>query len=256
MVIETARVSIDDVTAERHGATPGAYARLSVRDPGSGIAPEIMPKICEPFFTTKPVERGTGLGLSTVHGVVMQNRGFITIDTETGRGTAFHIHLPKSESRPPPKRTDDSELTLTGAGECILLVEDEPTVLRMMERMLATMSFIVLPAATPREALALAEDPAVHIDVVVSDVILPQMNGPQLLDRMRAVRPNLTCLFVSGYTADVLAERGMTGDGYDFLAKPFSCGDLVSKLRHIDRVRPRRESVVSPRVHSRSQSTA
>ena len=233
VAIETAQVSIDEPTALRHGAGPGGYARLSIRDTGTGISPEVLSKIFEPFFTTKPLGLGTGLGLSTVHGIVLQNQGFITVESELGQGTTFHIHLPKTDVLPEAKTDSASEPQLVGHGERVLVVEDETSLLAMMRTMLGLVGFAVISASTPQQALTIAADPSIAFDVVVSDVIMPQMNGRELIANIRRFRPAMKCLFVSGYTADVLAEHGVDGDSDDFLAKPFSRSSLATRLRRL-----------------------
>ena len=232
VTIEVDGASISDRHGARHGVTGGEYARLSISDTGTGMAPELLTKIFEPFFTTKAKGRGTGLGLSTVHGIVAQNNGFISVTSTVGKGTRFRVHLPKC-AEPLTRSAHLDQQDHTGRGEHVLVVEDEVPLLEMMRTMLELMDFVVVPCSTTDEAIRLAGDPSVRIDAMITDVIMPRMNGRQLIDGIRAVRPGMRCLFISGYTADVLAEHGVTGEGEDFLAKPFSGHALTSKLRAI-----------------------
>ena len=233
VTIETSRAAIDEAMATQHATEAGDYTRLSVTDTGAGISPEALPKVFEPFFTTKPVGQGTGLGLATVHGIVLQNRGFIVVNSHVGQGTRFDIYLPRTADVDVADASQDGEQSIDGRHEHVLVVEDEPSLLAMIDMMLGLMGYTVISATTPTEALRLANDPSVRIDVMVSDVIMPKMNGRQLLQEIRTVRPGLRCLFVSGYTADILAEHGVDDDNEDFLAKPFTRQMLGSKLRDI-----------------------
>ncbi len=190
------------------------------------------------MITTKPRGQGTGLGLSTVHGIVAQNRGFITVTSSIGARTEFQIFLPKSR-KPLHATTQTEDAWVIGRGESVLIVEDELPLLDMMRAMVKLMNFTPILCSTPEEALARASDPAVRMDAVLSDVIMPGMNGRQLLTRLRALRPGLPCLFVSGYTADVLARTGVTGEDEAFLAKPFTSRALAEKLRAVLDAAPR-----------------
>ena len=230
--ISTAEVLVSEHLAAQHGVVAGDYVRLVVADTGSGMPESVVARIFEPFFTTKPLGRGTGLGLSTVHGIVAQNGGFITVASAMDEGTEFRVHLPLTHAPLTASLKDDDDGVI-GRGEHVLVIEDEIPLLEMMRTMLGLMHFQALACATPDEAIALVDDPSVRIDAVVSDVIMPKMNGRELLTRIRAARPGMKCLFVSGYTADVLAQHGVTGEDEAFLSKPFASRTLAAKVRAV-----------------------
>jgi signal transduction histidine kinase/ligand-binding sensor domain-containing protein/ActR/RegA family two-component response regulator len=209
---------------------PGDYVRLTVRDTGHGMDAETKAHLFEPFFTTKAVGEGTGLGLAMVYGIVRQNGGWVAVESEPGQGSTFQIHLPRAQGTdeanadsalPPPKR----------GSETVLLVEDELMVLGLAQRMLEDQGYRVLAASSPAEALRLAGDHAGNIQMLVTDVVMPQMNGRDLSERLRALNPRLKCLFISGYTADVIAPHGVLDPSVRFLQKPFSRNDLADAVR-------------------------
>jgi PAS domain S-box-containing protein len=210
---------------DRPELSPGDYVRLSVADDGAGID-----HVFEPFFTTKGVGEGTGLGLATVYGAVRQNRGHVTVASERGRGTTFEILLPRAPPALVPTLVAPPTAT-PRAAEIILLVEDEPALLRIVTRHLQGQGYTVLTANDPHEAVRLAREPGVRIDLLVTDVIMPKMNGRELATALLAFHPHLRCLFMSGYTADVIGGRGMLSPDVHFIQKPFSRADLVAKAR-------------------------
>ncbi len=211
------------------------YVQISVTDTGTGIPPEIMQKIFEPFFTTKPIGQGTGLGLSTVYGIVKQTGGFIYCVSEEGKGTSFEILLPRQTetsekaetARPeaPPAATD-----LTGSAT-ILLVEDEEAVRAFASRALQSRGYVVHEASTGTEALAVMAETDGKIDLVVSDVVMPEMDGPTLLGELRKSRPELKIIFVSGYAEDAFAKNLPEGESFHFLPKPFSLKQLATAVK-------------------------
>jgi CheY-like chemotaxis protein len=202
-----------------------------VADNGSGIDRETLDHIFEPFFTTKPQGQGTGLGLATVYGIVKQNQGFIVVDSGPDRGTTFCIHFPREEEPAPPSvQACDEKTVETGQGT-ILLVEDEPSMLYMVKTMLEIMGYKVLAAASPSEAIRLAREHEKEIHVLMTDVIMPEMNGPELADRLMTENPGLKQIFMSGYTANLIARHGVLVDGVQFLQKPFMKKDLAEKMR-------------------------
>ncbi|HEU4763370.1 MAG TPA: PAS domain S-box protein [Gemmatimonadales bacterium] len=222
----------DDAYAATHAdVAPGPHVVITVTDTGVGIPPEVQPHIFEPFFTTKPVGEGSGLGLSTVYGIVRQSGGTIWVYSEPGHGTTFKLYFPRwtgeAPLTAPLPRTD----TPRGA-ETILLVEDEPAIRRLMDRALRALGYRVLTAAEPKEALArLAE--AGSVDLLVSDVVMPGMGGRELADLIRRDRPTLRVLFISGYTADVVFQQGGDRTREGFLAKPFTPADLATRVREL-----------------------
>jgi len=230
LTIETRNAVLDrgdDALAE---VAPGDYVMLGVSDDGQGMAEDVLPHIFEPFFTTKE-GKGTGLGLATVYGIVKQNEGAIRVSSQPGRGSTFTIYLPRylgAEARPAEKAAAPAE---TGGHETILLVEDEGASLRVARHILESLGYTVLAAGTPREALRIAEERAGEIQLLLTDVIMPEMNGRDLAERLLARSPALKCLFVSGYTADVIAHRNVLSQGVHFLQKPFGTSELAAKVR-------------------------
>ena len=214
------------------GASPGEYVVLSVTDTGTGIDDLVKEQMFEPFFTTKPEDKGTGLGLSTVYGIVRQSGGLIAVDSAPGRGSTFHIYLPRVDgaATPVPKAVAAAQ-TLRG-DETILLVEDDDAVRIFAERVLKSHGYRVISTGRVEDAIASIERGSPMLaDLVVTDVVMPSMTGKQLADRLRAIRPNLKILFVSGYSLDVIEPKGITPEDVDFLAKPFTSQALAAKIR-------------------------
>ncbi len=234
ITIKTDAAAFDQAACETHpDCSPGDYVLLSVSDSGSGMDKETLAHIFEPFFTTKGVGRGTGLGLATVYGVVKQNEGFIRVSSEPDMGTIFNIYLPQNCAIPlAPKSSADMVLP-PSRGETILLAEDDPTLLQMGELMLQRLGYRVLCAGTPAEAIRLAESGNIHFDLFITDVVMPEMNGRELADRILALRPTVKHLFMSGYTADVIVHRGVLDEAVNFIQKPFSLHDMALKLRAV-----------------------
>jgi PAS domain S-box-containing protein len=231
VTISTANVTVDgdshDLQPDRR---PGDYVRLSFGDDGCGMDPETLDRVFEPFFTTKSEDRGTGLGLSTVYGIVKQNGGIVSVASEPGSGTIFSIDIPRHTGAIP----DDAEDTggaLPRGRETILLVEDEPAILDLGRVMLGSLGYTVLAAGRPRDALAIEAARGDAIDLLLTDVVLPGMNGRELAERLSARRPGLRTLYMSGYTANVIARQGILDDGTAFLQKPFSRVELARAVR-------------------------
>jgi PAS domain S-box-containing protein len=214
------------------GMARGPYAVLEVSDTGRGIDPGAAAHLFEPFFTTKPVGRGTGLGLATVYGIVKQNGGCIEVDSEIGRGTTVRIFLPSVEADVTGATTDMAAGLTQSGHETVLLVEDESAVLRLSKIVLERFGYNVLTAGTPAEAIQLFESHQGRVHLLVTDVVMPEMNGRELAARLRESRPELKTLFVSGYSASALAPRGVLDEGVHFLQKPFSLEDLANSVRH------------------------
>ena len=219
--------------AQRPGATPGEYAWLTVEDNGCGMDKEILNKVFEPFFTTKGVGKGTGLGLSMVYGIVKQNNGYIDVVSQPDQGTSFNIYLPLTAT-PLSSHNETDSLEIKGACfETILLVEDELVILKLTTRILQNQGYTVLGASTVKQAMELAEQHGTNIHLLISDVIMPEMNGRDLEKKLTIDHPHLKCLFMSGYTADIIASHGMLGEGTNFIQKPFSKKELTDKVREI-----------------------
>jgi CheY-like chemotaxis protein len=207
--------------------------RLAVSDNGCGMEKETLENIFDPFFTTKGVGAGTGLGLATVYGIVKQNNGFINVYSEPGQGTTFTIYLPRHLGEPEQARTEGAaEPALTGH-ENILLVEDESGILKGVKKILETLGYQVLTASTPGEAIRIAGEHDKEIHLLITDVVMPEMNGRDLAERLLSLYPHLKRLFMSGYTADVIAHHGVLDKGVYFIQKPFSRNDLAAKVRDV-----------------------
>jgi PAS domain S-box-containing protein len=213
-------------------AAPGEYASLAVSDDGQGMAPETVEQIFEPFFTTKEHERGTGLGLATVYGIVKQNRGFINVYSEPDVGTTFRVYLPRHAR---PERLEDAavEAGAPGGSETILLVEDDGAILRLGRQILAQLGYTVLAANSPGEALEICRERTGQIDLLLTDVVMPEMSGRDLAGQAEQYCPSLRCLYMSGYTANVIAHRGVLDEGVEFIQKPFTRTALATKVRSV-----------------------
>ncbi len=229
--IETARSIINEADCSRYSAAlPGEYILLTVSDDGCGMDQKTLSRLFEPFFTTKELGKGTGLGLATVYGIVRQNNGFIHVESEPDRGTFFKIYLPCHENKENLKLKEELNTCVSGQ-ETILLVEDEPLILRMTKEMLKLKWYTVLSAATPEEALSLARNHAGKIHLLLTDVIMPGMNGRDLAQKLLSLHPLMKIIFMSGYTANVITDQGILDEGIHFIQKPFSMKDLASKVR-------------------------
>ncbi len=234
ITIETENVVIDEARrAVQTDFLPGEYVLLAVSDDGCGMERDILEHIFEPFFTTKELGKGTGLGLATVYGIVKQNEGFINVYSEPGSGTTFKIYLPRYGGEV-VKAAAAAPLEIPkGCGETVLLVEDESEILNVSRAMLERLGYHVLAAGTPGKALNLAKNRSGAIHLLITDVVMPEMNGRQLEKLLKELMPDLKCLFSSGYTADVIAHRGVLDEGVQFLQKPFSMKDLAFKVREV-----------------------
>ncbi|MDD2337140.1 MAG: ATP-binding protein, partial [Geobacteraceae bacterium] len=231
VIIETADAVFDYEYCLNHpGFVSGEFVLLTVSDDGCGMEKEMLNKIFEPFFTTKAVGEGTGLGLATVFGIVKQNNGFINVYSEPGHGTTFKIYLPRYSAKAIVAKSETLEPIRKGH-ETILLVEDEPAILELGKMMLESFGYSVLTASTPYEAINLADENAKEINLLMTDVVMPGMNGRELAKKLVPIIPDLTCLFMSGYTADVIAHRGVLDEGVSFIQKPFSMQTLAGKVR-------------------------
>jgi len=234
ITIETGNAAFDEAYCADHaGFVPGEYIMLAVSDDGCGIDEDTIEKIFEPFFTTKELGQGTGLGLSTVYGIVKQNNGFVNVYSEQGKGTTFKIYLPRNAGQAVDTRKESVEDLFPGRGETVLVVEDEVSVLRLAGTILDGLGYTVLTAGTPSEAIRLAHEYPGEIHLLITDVILPQMNGKDLAEKIRETRPKTKYLFMSGFTASVIAHRGILEEGVQFIHKPFSISELAAKARAV-----------------------
>jgi PAS domain S-box-containing protein len=231
--LEASNVWLDESFARAHaGAVPGPYVLLAVSDTGEGIPPEVLPHIFEPFVTTKANGEGTGLGLATVYGIVRQSGGYVSVYSEVGRGTTFRVYFPRAEGATEAERDRISGVPTPGTGR-VLVVDDDEGVRRMMQRTLERAGYAVHAAASPAEALAWLRASASPLDLLVTDVVLPGMNGRELADRVRADRPALRVLYTSGYTANVVVHDGVLESGVELLSKPFSPAALSARVAEL-----------------------
>jgi signal transduction histidine kinase/CheY-like chemotaxis protein len=232
ITIEACNVSLtSDDLRESAGCVPGDYVQLSVSDDGCGMDAETLRQVFEPFFTTKGVGAGTGLGLATVYGIVKQNAGFINAYSEPGKGSTFRIYLPRHAGEGVAPMAGGAAELPHGRGETVLIVEDEAAILKLTTTMLWRLGYEVLGASSPEEALALAGAHSGGIHLLVSDVVMPGMDGRKLADRLLAQHAGLKVLFMSGYTANVIAHRGVLDEGVAFVQKPFAIRDFAIAVR-------------------------
>ena len=232
LILETANVDLDEEYVRRHvGARPGPHVMLAVADTGSGIPREIQAQIFEPFFTTKEQGKGTGLGLATVYGIVKQSGGYIEVDSEPGRGTTFRIYLPRLDAAAATVDRNPRPVAAAGGTETILLVEDEEGVRELARDILRASGYTVLEARNGAEALLLCERHQGPLDLLLTDVVMPRMSGRELAERLGPLRPDLSVLYMSGYTDDAVIRHGVLGAGTAFLQKPFTPAALAHRVR-------------------------
>ena len=232
LIIQTGNARFDDACrTEQWEVIPGDFVLLSVSDNGCGMDRETLDNLFEPFFTTKEVGKGAGLGLATIYGIVKQNNGFIHVHSEAGQGSTFKIHLPRYVTTDEPVRKKEPSEPAARGSETILLVEDEPSILRLTAMMLEHQGYTVLAAGTPGDAARLAEKHRGGIRLLMTDVVMPQMNGQELANQLKPLNPQMKRLFMSGYTADVIALHGVLDEGVNFIQKPFSMKELSAKVR-------------------------
>lgn len=232
IVIRTENVVFDEAYCADHlGFFPGEFVLLEVSDNGCGMDKETLANIFEPFFSTKEQGKGTGLGLATVYGIVKQNEGFINVYSEPGEGTTFRIYLSRFGDEASCAPAAPAPETVQHGTETILLVEDEKTIMKMAKHMLEKLGYTVLAVSSPAEALHQIETYPDDIHLLITDIVMPEMNGRHLADRLCSIKPALKCLFMSGYTANAIAHRGILDEGVCFVQKPFSIKDLAAKVR-------------------------
>lgn len=232
IIVETGNATFDEEYCDTEsGVILGEYVRISVRDTGVGMDKQTLTHIFEPFFTTKGIGVGTGLGLATVYGIVKQNNGFINVNSEPEQGTTFNIYLPRHRGEPLPKNAESKIEPAMGGNEIILLVEDEPEVLDMIKLMLEQLGYTVLTARSPGEAIQIEKDYTGRIDLLVTDFILPEMDGRVLATLLLKTRSRMKVLFVSGYAENAVTNPELQDDSVYFLEKPFSQKKLAARVR-------------------------
>jgi len=234
ITIETQNIRFDENYCKNHsGFIPGDYAEIGISDTGHGMDNATLDNLFEPFFTTKELGEGTGLGLATVYGIVKQNKGFINVYSELEHGTTFRIYLPKHAVGFHVTEFKSAQEKLQKGHETILLVEDEKAILKMTKLMLERLDYTVFAANTPDEAIKICNNSKSKINLLMTDVVMPLMNGRDLSKKVSQSYPEMKCLYMSGYTANVIAHRGILDEGLNFINKPFSKQDLSIKLREI-----------------------
>lgn len=232
LTLETANTIFDDAYCRVHaGFHPGTFVMLAISDNGTGIDPEIMPHIFEPFFTTKDQDKGTGLGLASVYGAVKHGNGYINVYSEPGQGTCFKLYFPACIEKKAAPLVEEEQREEGMRRLTILLVEDDEMVRRLTENMLVSLGHGVLLASTPDQALDICIKKGADIDLLISDVILPGMTGRQLFGQIQKIVPGMRVLYMSGYTANVIAHQGVLDRDIIFLQKPFSIQELEEKIR-------------------------
>ena len=232
LIVETRNVIVgQDLTSQYPGLTPGSYVYLGVTDTGTGMSAEVKQHLFEPFFTTKAVGRGTGLGLATIYGIVRQCSGWIGVTSELGHGTTFHIYLPRILSDAEAPRGTGAAGTAPRGSETVLVVEDQEAVRRLIGIILEDYGYHVLQVSNGPDAIALAAQHPGTIHLLLTDVVMPVMNGRVLADRLMAARPDLRVLFMSGYTEETIGHHGVLDSGLTYLPKPFSPDELAAKVR-------------------------
>lgn len=212
---------------------PGEHQVFKIKDDGSGMDEETREKIFEPFYTTKQIGKGTGLGLSTIYGIVKQNNGSIFVNSEVGKGTEFNMLFPVVKEPKSSAEVEAENLDVLSEGRTILLVEDEEAILEMTEEMLDGFGFKVISARSPGEAINLSVETSQKIDLLLTDVVMPEMNGRDMARKIMMYHADIKCVFMSGYTADVIADHGVLDEGMNFLQKPFTMKTLRETLEKV-----------------------
>ncbi len=234
LTVETVNVEIGEEVSRLHlGKTPGPHVLLAVSDTGTGMDERTQAHMFEPFFTTKEEGKGTGLGLATVYGIVKQNRGSIFVYSEPGHGTTFKVYLPRAKGAAMPVAAASASPTVQGGSETVLVVEDNPQVRAFLCGALQAHGYRVLEAGRPSVAVALCEREAGGIDFMVTDVVMPEMSGHRLAQRLKTLCPKMKVLYVSGYTDDAIVRHGVLEPGLHFLQKPFSSEALAHRVREV-----------------------
>jgi two-component system, cell cycle sensor histidine kinase and response regulator CckA len=235
LTLETANVSFDAQTIGRYPELkPGDYVMLAIADTGTGMKADVQARIFEPFFSTKGLGQGTGLGLSTCYGIIKQSGGHISVYSELGRGATFKIYLPQVDQMPKAAVASVNPEAMPRGGETILLVEDDPALREMASDLLSRLGYRILTAANGIEAMGLKQQKGIgHIDLLFTDIVMPHMSGKELSERIRASSPNTKILFSSAYTENAIVHQGILDPGVALLQKPFAPSALAKKVREV-----------------------
>src|SRR5713101_1213588 len=234
LTIEARNVELDECYREQHPPViPGPYVLLSVADTGCGMDRNTQLRIFDPFFTTKELGKGTGLGLATVYGIVKQSGGFIWVYSELGKGTIFKVYLPRVGKTAQPLEQKETDQILPHGCETILLAEDSESLREMAREYLHSVGFTVLEAASGAEALQKAKEHAGTIHLLLADVVMPEMSGPELARKMVSLHPEIKVIFTSGYTDDAIARQGIIDPTVDFIQKPYRPKALAQKIQQV-----------------------
>jgi CheY-like chemotaxis protein len=232
--IETSNVRLDGEHAARVvGARDGDYIMIAVSDDGAGMSAEVQKHIFEPFYTTKELGKGTGLGLATVYGIVKQSGGYIWVYSELGQGTTIKIYLPRADEEAITPRPTGNTSQVPEGTETIMLVEDEEMVRNLSRQILESCGYKVIVACDGAEAFELCKQPEITFDLLVTDVVMPKMSGRQLADELETLRPGTTVLFMSGYTDDAVIRKGVIEADSNFIQKPFTFINFAQKVREM-----------------------
>jgi CheY-like chemotaxis protein len=234
LIIETANAQVDQTYAGPNvDLKPGSYVVLAISDTGMGMDPETVTHLFEPFFTTKAPGKGTGLGLATAYGIVKQSGGAISVYSEPGRGTTVKIYLPSAEAKLAAEAAEQEPAAALRGSETILVLEDEARVRKLVCEVLAGRGYHVLEAVRGEEAIRMAKEHKGRIHLLLADVVMPEMSGPQALEQIRTRHPNMKVLFMSGYTDEAMVHHGILDSGVPFLQKPFLPETLARKVREV-----------------------
>jgi CheY-like chemotaxis protein len=232
--IETQCVTFDTWYCQRHvECMPGDFVVLTVSDTGCGMDKMTLEKIFEPFFTTKRKDKGTGLGMATVYGIVKQNDGFINVYSEPGHGTTVKIYLPRHLGEEVDTRQENEKKIPFGNNETVLIVEDEIANLDLTKAMLDGIGYVTLASPSPQSAIILAEKTKGNLSLLITDVVMPEMNGKELAKVIQSRCPGIKILFMSGYPSDIVAHKGIVEEGVNFIQKPYSLKNLATKVREV-----------------------
>jgi len=235
LTIETKNVELDKNYFRSQGVEeqPGLYVMMAVKDTGIGIDKEIQQRIFEPFYTTKGINKGTGLGLSTVYGIIKQNQGFIWVYSEPGHGSTFKIYLPKNEKTEWIKGKGRTPIEKLSGSETILIVEDDDRLRKLLRITLEKYGYKVLDAGNGEEAIEICNSYDGIIQLMITDVVMPKMNGKEAVDRIQPLYPKMKVIFMSGYTDDAISHHGVLEPGLNFIEKPFKHEQLALKIREV-----------------------